>query len=418
MKKVLFLIHTLGAGGAEKVLINLVNNLDQSKYDITLMTVIDTGIFKQDIAKGIKYKTIFKLPHGNAKKSGEKSGSLHENYSCIKAIMKKTYTVFWRYANCAKIYKHFVKEKYDYEIAFLEGICAKIIASSNNDKSIKYSWVHVDLLNERKSESFFKNLDEEKKIYGQFNKIVCVSNVVKNSVKQKLGIKEQKLETLYNIIDSKEISNKSLDRIELEKDCLTFVSVGRLSNQKGCLQAIATQECVRKLMNSDEVYLIDYVNEYEARQKSWQFIFKGTIKEIAATMIKRVLFRNEFYKKRAFNEFICNEKVIPFDSVDKCSVLISGSDQIWNGKISHGIDRHFLLDFGNAIRKISIASSMGGYIISKQEKNVFRELLSKYDYISVREKFTKNQIEGIVDKNIYTILDKVTFSKLRTFIFS
>ena len=46
MKKVLFLIHTLGAGGAEKVLINLVNNLDQSKYDITLMTVIDTGIFK------------------------------------------------------------------------------------------------------------------------------------------------------------------------------------------------------------------------------------------------------------------------------------------------------------------------------------------------------------------------------------
>lgn len=61
--------------------------------------------------------------------------------------------------------------------------------------------------------------------------------------------------------------------------------------------------------------------------------FKGTIKEIAATMIKRVLFRNEFYKKRAFNEFICNEKVIPFDSVDKCSVLISGSDQIWNGKL-------------------------------------------------------------------------------------
>lgn len=172
-----------------------------------------------------------------------------------------------------------------------------------------------------------------------------------------------------------------------------------------CLQAIATQECVRKLMNSDEIYLIDYVNEYEARQKSWQFIFKGTIKEIAVTMVKRVLFRNEFYKKRAFNEFICNEKVIPFDSVDKCSVLISGSDQIWNGKISNGIDRHFLLDFGNAIRKISIASSMGGYIISKQEKNVFRELLSKYDYISVREKFTKDQIEGIVDKNIYTILD-------------
>ena len=45
-KKVLFLIHTLGGGGAEKVLVNLVNNLDRKKYDITVMTVIDTGIYK------------------------------------------------------------------------------------------------------------------------------------------------------------------------------------------------------------------------------------------------------------------------------------------------------------------------------------------------------------------------------------
>lgn len=47
-----------------------------------------------------------------------------------------------------------------------------------------------------------------------------------------------------------------------------------------CLQAIATQECVRKLMNSDEVYLIDYVNEYEARQKSWQFILRELLKKL------------------------------------------------------------------------------------------------------------------------------------------
>lgn len=73
----------------------------------------------------------------------------------------------------------------------MEGICAKIIASSNNDKSIKYSWVHVDLLNERKSESFFKNLDEEKKIYGQFNKIVCVSNVVKIVLNKSLELKNR-----------------------------------------------------------------------------------------------------------------------------------------------------------------------------------------------------------------------------------
>lgn len=78
----------------------------------------------------------------------------------------------------------------------------------------------------------------------------------KNSVKQKLGIKEQKLETLYNIIDSKEISNKSLDRIELEKDCLTFVSVGRLSNQKGYDRLIDAATKLKKENAKFKIYII------------------------------------------------------------------------------------------------------------------------------------------------------------------
>ena len=62
MKKIIFLIHTLGGGGAEKVLVNLVNSLDKSKYNITVMTVIDTGIFKKDLNSDINYKSIFKIP--------------------------------------------------------------------------------------------------------------------------------------------------------------------------------------------------------------------------------------------------------------------------------------------------------------------------------------------------------------------
>ena len=38
MKKILFLIHDLGQGGAEKVLVNLVNHMDYSKFDITVMS--------------------------------------------------------------------------------------------------------------------------------------------------------------------------------------------------------------------------------------------------------------------------------------------------------------------------------------------------------------------------------------------
>ena len=57
MQKVLFLIHDLGQGGAEKVLVNLVNNMDYSKFDITVMTLFDSGENRQFLGKNVKYRT-------------------------------------------------------------------------------------------------------------------------------------------------------------------------------------------------------------------------------------------------------------------------------------------------------------------------------------------------------------------------
>ena len=48
-KKILFLIHTLQVGGAEKVLVNLVNKMDKKKFDVTVMTVINTGAFRSEL---------------------------------------------------------------------------------------------------------------------------------------------------------------------------------------------------------------------------------------------------------------------------------------------------------------------------------------------------------------------------------
>ena len=46
MIKILFLIPTLGHGGAERVLVNLVNHMDKSVFDITVQTMFDTGIYQ------------------------------------------------------------------------------------------------------------------------------------------------------------------------------------------------------------------------------------------------------------------------------------------------------------------------------------------------------------------------------------
>ena len=58
MKNILFFIESLSGGGAEKVLVTLLNHLDYSKHRITLLTLVDTGILKKkiDFSK-IEYRT-------------------------------------------------------------------------------------------------------------------------------------------------------------------------------------------------------------------------------------------------------------------------------------------------------------------------------------------------------------------------
>ena len=68
MKKVLFLIHDLGQGGAEKVLVNLVNNMDRSKFDISVTVLFGGGVNEQFLVPDIHFHAVFpnEIP-GNSK---------------------------------------------------------------------------------------------------------------------------------------------------------------------------------------------------------------------------------------------------------------------------------------------------------------------------------------------------------------
>ena len=60
MIKVLFLIPNLGHGGAEKVLVNLVNHMDREKFEITVMALYDEGVNRASLAPHIEYRACFK----------------------------------------------------------------------------------------------------------------------------------------------------------------------------------------------------------------------------------------------------------------------------------------------------------------------------------------------------------------------
>lgn len=233
MKKVLFLIHTLLPGGAEKVLVNLVKTMDKTKYDITVMTIVNEGIYIKDIKQmeHVKYGYIFPAFFKEKRENKEKRTCAF--YKKLMDSIWKIYNFFVKYFP-KSVYKHKIKEKYDIEISFLEGRAAKIISHSANPSSKKIAWIHTDIIKNKNASGSFKNIEEERKCYQQFDKVVCVSKGVKEQFVLKTNI-QNNVQVMLNPIDSDEILQKAKCEVTdmLKPNTFLICSVGRLIKEKG-----------------------------------------------------------------------------------------------------------------------------------------------------------------------------------------
>lgn len=255
--KVLFLIHTLGGGGAEKILVDTVKQLDANKFDITVMTVINTGVYIKQLPEHIHYKTIFggKIL-GRNKSTKTASGSLNAHKMAGLSFVPKIYNFIWKLMPVKLLYKLAVKEQYDTEIAFLEGISSKLIAASNNPKSKKIAWIHVDFSNEHKSKAVFTSANSEKRCYASFDEIICVSNETKRGFEKVIGLKKQ-TKVIPNLIDIEAIMTSTNGYKPVSNRLLTIAVIGRLTRQKGqdrLLKAIAKLKA--KSINNYQIQLI------------------------------------------------------------------------------------------------------------------------------------------------------------------
>lgn len=192
----------------------------------------------------------------------------------------------------------------------------------------------------------------------------------------------------------------------------------------GCLQALASVWVLQSL--GCEVEVIDYENSYEARCKTAKGVMsQGSCREIAAFFAKRLLFRGDQYRRRAFGSVLRDYPLTPNKYKDihemegiEADVLVVGSDQVWNPSITSGCDRAFYLDFGCADKRISLASSFGSHALSAEESKLVAPMLRRFSSISVRENFTRDQIESLVDVEPYVMMDPtllVSDSRWRAF---
>ena len=167
-KRIAFYIESMIVGGAEKVLIDLVNNLNPEKFEVWVI-----AIFKKSVYSDYEFQFL-------------KQFNSNINYTfLIDNSNKFKYRIFnylYNSFNKKWIYKFLVKKKFDIEIAFYEGLPTEFVSNSAQ-KSKKIAWLHS--MQERIYNTLGKDeIKKKNKEYMSFNLIVGVSSQVSESFKK------------------------------------------------------------------------------------------------------------------------------------------------------------------------------------------------------------------------------------------
>ena len=292
-KKVLFLIESLSGGGAEKVLVTLLQHLDRSRFDVTLCCVSNTGKYLDDVPDFVHYRYL--LPSA-AGLSAWSSFWYRIKYKLVYGLLP----LRW-------VYRLSIPRGNDVEVAFTEGFATKLLAASSNRKVAKVTWVHIDLKNNpwTQKNRIYRDVYEERRCYGHYDRIVCVSGTVAQAFKSVYG-EPAPVSVLYNPVDSEEIRNLAMKECAVNwlspKDTIRLVSLGRLVPQKGYDRLIRI--CGRLRREGYEFELV-ILGEGDARDQLETMISK----EGLADCVRLPGFRSNPYPTVASADlFVCSSR--------------------------------------------------------------------------------------------------------------
>jgi len=247
LKKVLFAIPTLGGGGAERVLVTLLNNLDAEKYVITLFSIFDGGINKKFLNNKIHYKFYFKKLF---------RGNIH----------------LFKIFSPDKLYKIMIKDKYDIVISYLEGPTTRIISGCTNPNSKLLNLVHIEIDNPKVITQSYRNMNEVVNSYNKFDATIFVSNTAQIAFQKTFKNINGNFLVKYNTVDNNLIISKSKEQVnDVNFDCnkINIISVGRFTEQKGYVRLL---EIINSLINENIKIHLYLLGKGELENKYYKFI--------------------------------------------------------------------------------------------------------------------------------------------------
>lgn len=249
MKKILFVMNTMGQGGAEKALLELVRAIDKKEYEVSLYVLTGQGELVDRLNKDVRLlnKNFISTPVLDAE------GRKQLKKTVIKSLFKR--------ANIIRLFPYLVSnffrmlkqgnirtdkllwrvisdgadrfdEEYDLAVSYIEGGSAYYVADHVKARK-KAAFIHVDY----SMAGYTRKLDRN--CYLNFDRIFGVSGEVKEAFLEVYPECADRCDVFHNLINAEEIrkmAQKPEECSELwnskKKKNLMLLTVGRLTEQK------------------------------------------------------------------------------------------------------------------------------------------------------------------------------------------
>lgn len=193
-----------------------------------------------------------------------------------------------------------------------------------------------------------------------------------------------------------------------------IITIHKINNYGSVLQAYALQRECERLGYKAEI--IDYNFPNEFHQSAGNIIESPSDKQpteprwikllFAAAIIRQHKGIQNFVKRYLNTSDIqYNSPQELLDNPPKYDIYITGSDQLWSPRYCKG-DPAFMLHFApDNSKKISYAASIGSNTIPTKLESQYKQLLSRYNYISVREKSGSELLHELLNKEVSVVVD-------------
>ena len=216
--KIVFLQYQLVCGGAEQALYDLIGLMDKTRFDITVIALVDGGEWEDKFKEaGIPVVNIF------YKRNREDRNPVH----FLLHQLRKMKIRWWMKAEPHKVIPYLVGNDVDIVVAYSfednEGV-----VRAQNAKYVKY--VHGNIETHSQYRNTFTRLSACGILSG-YHKIVCVSQMAVEAFKRITGVYEN-VEMHYNPINSTHVLQLAEQPVELPGDVPYICAVGRLAPEK------------------------------------------------------------------------------------------------------------------------------------------------------------------------------------------